>query len=413
MHAVETELHLKLKVATLGMGVNDLAAWLFEARDEMAQTVFSQLLEVIQERRLESVLEGKDEIVCPRCGVVHQGPGGLLRRGFRPRKVRASVGEIRFRLRQVTCRDCRATWSPFVEGLGLEPRQRVLEELERRLVDWVTEIGYEKTTRLGEEWLGASLSPRGLHRAVQRRGAEVELTREGRTPVVVADGTKVPAGETHGGEEVRLAFHIQGRRQIGGRRRVTRRLVGFGVGGGEWKTVLPRSLRPDVIVTDAGPGLHECVRDHHPGTRHQLCEWHLTYTLGHFLMMDGYKVKDRRQLTRELSRVLSLRSKAEARRRYAEFAEALREEKRSGTLLRRAAPFILYDDPPSPETTTAVVEREMREINRRVDNGARWSVRGITNLLKLRLAKRCNPDDYQRLWSPTVQPSSWSVVPSH
>jgi hypothetical protein len=72
-------------------------------------------------------------------------------------------------------------------------------------------------------------------------------------------------------------------------------------------------------------------------------------------------------------------------------------------LLRDAAPFVLYDDPPSEERTTSIVEREMREINRRVDVGARWSILGVTQ-------QRCNPDDYEKLWRSIRQPSSWAVV---
>lgn len=410
MLPVESELHLALKVAAPEMEVNDLAAWLFEARNDMAQLILARLLEEMQEQQLERVLRGELEIVCRGCGVIEPHP--LLRRGFRGRKVRTSFGEVRFRLRQVTCGECRATWSPFQELLGLRPRQRIAEELERRLVDWVTQLSYAKTSRVGGEWLGATLSPRGLHQAVQRRGEAVEFTREGRAEVVVADGTKVPAGDKHGGEEVRLAFHIQGRSQVGGRRvRALKRLVSFGIGPGDWKQVLPPSLRAGLIVTDAGPGLRECVRDHHPGTRHQLCEWHLGYTLGHFLLADGFRLKQRRAIVREFMRVFSMPSKAEARARYAAFADAFKSHRRSGPLLRDAAPYVLYDDPPSQERTTSIVEREMREINRRVDVGARWSIPGVTHLLKLRLAQRCNPDDYENLWPCTRQPSSSAVVP--
>ena len=39
MLPVDSELHLALKVAAPEMGVNDLAAWLFEARNEMAQLI--------------------------------------------------------------------------------------------------------------------------------------------------------------------------------------------------------------------------------------------------------------------------------------------------------------------------------------------------------------------------------------
>ncbi len=51
----------------------------------------------------------------------------------------------------------------------------------------------------------------------------------------------------------------------------------------------------------------------------------------------------------------------------------------------------------------------MREVNRRVDNGARWSVPGVAHLLRLRLAQRCNPDDYERLWKP-LQTVRWELV---
>jgi hypothetical protein len=38
-----------------------------------------------QEDRLAAVFEGLEELVCVRCGVVHSGPGTVLRRGSRAR----------------------------------------------------------------------------------------------------------------------------------------------------------------------------------------------------------------------------------------------------------------------------------------------------------------------------------------
>ncbi len=43
-----------------------------------------------------------------------------------------------------------------------------------------------------------------------------------------------------------------------------------------------------------------------------------------------------------------------------------------------------------PYHTTAPIEREMREINRRVDIGVRWSKQGVENLLKVKMHKRLN-----------------------
>jgi hypothetical protein len=57
-----------------------------------------------------------------------------------------------------------------------------------------------------------------------------------------------------------------------------------------------------------------------------------------------------------------------------------------------------------------VIEREMREINRRSDVGARWSIPGVDHLLRLRHSKRINPDDFNRVWS-TVQKPAFHLVP--
>lgn len=78
-------------------------------------------------------------------------------------------------------------------------------------------------------------------------------------------------------------------------------------------------------------------------------------------------------------------------------------------MLRNVAPYVVSQRRPS-ERTTSVNEREMREINRRTDVGARWSVKGVDNLLRLRHSKRINPDDFNRVWS-TVETPTFHMVP--
>jgi hypothetical protein len=46
-----------------------------------------------------------------------------------------------------------------------------------------------------------------------------------------------------------------------------------------------------------------------------------------------------------------------------------------------------------------VIERQMREVDRRAWIGMRWSEAGLSNLLTLSFAKTHNPDDYERLWA--------------
>lgn len=407
MLRAETELRVGLKVGQEGLGINDLVVEVFERKDEICGQIVSAIVWQVQEAWLGEVLTGTAELVCRRCGVVESGPEAVLKRGRRRRRVRTSVGRLEFDLRQVTCQSCRRTWCPFTERLGLKPRQRVLEELLRRLVDWATELSYAKTSRLGRECLGATASPRRIHREVQERGAAVEFTEQGPVETLVADGTKVPAGRKPRGEDVSLAFQIRGRRINNGRPAVEKRVVGFGIGWGHWQETLATATEPEVLVTDGETGVAELAAWYFSRTRHQRCEWHLSYGLGHALGKDGLSVEERTPLAGRLSGILA-RGGAKARTQYREFTDGLQAYSSAHSLLTNAEPHILYS-PPSSERTTSVMEREMREVNRRTDVGARWSVRGIANLLQLRLAKRHNPDDYERVWSPLQKPAQLTV----
>jgi hypothetical protein len=393
MLPVEAEVRLAVMVRSEGMEVNDLAAWAFAETKELAAQIMADVLWQMQEQHLDAVLNGEREIVCIGCGVVGSGPKAVLRRGSRPRKVRTSSGPVRFRLRQVTCPDCSKTWSPFPELLGLEPGQRIAEEFARRLIDWVTELSYAKTCRLSREWLGDAPSPKTLHAHVQQRGEAVEFTEAEPLKVVLSDGTKVPAGDKPRGEDLTVAFQIQGRRKENGRPAVQKRVVGMGIGYGSWQEALATASEPELIVTDAETGVRELVADYYPDARHQLCEWHVPYTLAHTLGIEGMAVEERKELARELSGVLAQRK----RKAMLTFIDALDGYPKAQGFLRSVDPYVMYT-PRSRQRTTSLAERQMREINRRTDVGARWTTKGVANLMRLRLAKRHNPDDYERLW---------------
>jgi transposase-like protein len=152
------------------------------------------------------------------------------------------------------------------------------------------------------------------------------------------------------------------------------------------------------VVTDAETGLREQVRDYFPGARHQLCEWHVPYTMKHMLCVEGMPLAERTELAGTLSGILT-RGGREGRAAYNRLQRRLKGYRRAWRLLENARPYILDEDR-SALRTTSLAERAMRELNRRTDVGVRWSVPGVGNLLKLRLAKRYNPDDYERVWRP-------------
>jgi hypothetical protein len=52
---------------------------------------------------------------------------------------------------------------------------------------------------------------------------------------------------------------------------------------------------------------------------------------------------------------------------------------------------------------TSPVERQMRELNRRTDVGARWTIPGVRHLLALRLILAFSPERWFPLWNLPAQ----------
>jgi hypothetical protein len=408
MLPLETSIQLALKVGVREAQINDIVGALPELGRGFVRGAAAEIIERLQDDHVERVLRGEAEIVCTRCGVVHTSGQRLSRRGARPRKLRTSSGEICFHLRQVTCRDCRRTWSPYAERLGLRPRQRIAEEFERKLVEVVTDLSYAKTVRLGETWLGAKVSTRTLHRFVQERGSRMIFTPAADCKVVVADGTKVPAARPRFGTDVRIAFQVLGRTIQNGRSVIQKRIVGWSIGPVGWAQALPPGIASEAIVTDRESGIAKVMAAQHPGVRHQLCEWHIGHTMKHLMKLDQVPMRERKAKVGELNDII-WKGGADASTRFRQFWEGLKESPRAQAMLRDSESRTLYSTP-TAERTSSAAEREMREINRRTDVGVQWSVPGVNNMMKLRHAMRLNPDDFERVWSP-VRPVRFELVP--
>lgn len=404
MLPVETELHLRLKVAGERLCFNDLAAWGSAVGKELSLELVRQLIWQMQVAHSAKVQGGEAEVACARCGVVHSGTG-VVRRGSRERKIRTSSGVIHFRLLQLTCCECGATWSPYPDLLGLEPRCRVSEELLRQLFESVVQVSYAKTARLAKDWLGSTVSSRTLHRAVQNRATRVRFTEGEDLDTIVADGSMVRAGLKKRGEEYCVSFQIQERARLHGRPAVKKRVIGFGFGPQGWYEAFSNETEPQLVVTDGEQGIRQCVMANYTNARHQLCEWHVPYTLSFLMTMDGgTPLKKRKRMVAELREIIRRGDHAS----YGRFIRRLKRSTHARTYLERAQAYIMYRRR-SKVRTTSWAERQMRELNRRTDVGVRWSLNGAANMLKLCLAMRHNRDDYERIWAPP-NPLTYKLV---
>lgn len=401
MLVVNPSVHLDPKVEGQALSINRLVEQLRASFGQAQKQALPLLLAQVQEAHLERVLAGEAELVCQRCGLEHCGRADLVRRGWRRRQILTQEGPVHFCLRQVTCRGCGRTWSPYVQLLGLRSGARVLEEVEEKLVGLVTQLSYARTCQVAQDWLGVRVQPRSLHRWVQARGEQLQLSPDPHSGVLLGDGTKIPSGgRSRMGEDVRIGFQLCGREEEHGRSRARLRVVGVGIGRGSWAEAFPAPLNPALVVTDAEAGLREFVRDRYAAARHQLCEWHVAYTLEWSLIEDRVPAKRRKWLRKLLVRILFRETtQARKRRRYERFTRWIGKiSRKAQQQLEQASSWILYEEA-SAECTTSLVERQMREVNRRMEVGVRWSDAGALNLLRLRLARQHNPDDYARLWS--------------
>ena len=390
--------HLELKIELEELSINALVQWLGAHRNEVVEQVIAPLLVEAQREWLAQVRQGLQEMVCTACGVVHGAQGWTLR-GHRVRRLKTLLGELSLPLLQVSCGTCGRTRAPGAEALGLEAHRRISAELEQQALERVYETSYRRSVRALQACAGVGMSASTLHRLVQRRGAELQLRADPAAAVVLADGTKVRAGTRTKLEELRMAVQVLGRQEEGGRRRARPPAPGGVTGPGGWPRVMQPAPNTQVVVTDAELPVRAHVRDRYPGARHQQCEWHVGHSLNWSLRVDGVPLAERKQRRAELGKILWGEAPVEEQRRqYDAFIATLSQSPTSQTQLRQAQAQILFE-PASSERTTSLLERQMREVDRRAWNGARWSSRGLGHLLRLSFARTHNPDDYQRLWS--------------
>jgi hypothetical protein len=376
---------------------------------------------------------------------------GFKRRGSRPRQLLTSVGKIRFRLRQVTCLACEqvgshTTFSPFPELLDMPVRSRIAGELSRKVVDAATRVSYQQSSELCEVMTGQRLSATSIHAQVRVRAPEelalpstltdsaqqppgeapvcppapLEATSGTQTavkiPLLLLDSTRVCAGANPKGTAVNLAMAVLGWHRKGKRAALEKALVACGVG--DWNE-LKQDLRrvwPELILIDGDKELMTLVHELYPGVPVQRCIWHIPHTLG-FALWKGKMPKQERDvwLRRIALALYTVSTSAEGVAAVHGLAQELAQagyNRAAGMLDTAAATVFTHLDLPAfipggrhgrcAPIATSYIERQMREINRRGDNGGRWSEAGLQRLLRLALLRRFDGEHWDQLW---VQPA--------
>ena len=145
-------------------------------------------------------------------------------------------------------------------------------------------------------------------------------------------------------------------------------------------------IKPERLVHDGG-------EDYTAVSKYtQRCRWHLVHQLKHYLWQDGVHHELRGHYQKNLRNVLWDNQNGPKRlATYIKDLEKLGLET-SATHLKGAEKeaFTFKDKKGFAFSTTSPLEREMRELRRRADVGARWSEKGVEKILKVLFHYRLN-----------------------
>lgn len=389
------EILCKLNLTHNNITVNDVIRAVNNELKNTAIQIIGKTINDIQHGILDRFLgfkwnEFDNKIVpwiCPHCNE----RSSFVRRGTRPRKLKTSEGIIKFSLYQVTCKSCRKTFSPFPQILGLKPRTRISTEFEEKIVKLALDNSYEKTSKYIEEFTNTTISHTASRNITLRVSDSISIDNEiHEFDSILIDGTKVKSGSKDRGSEIHLALAPVNVVDKNGRKYNEKRVLAFSIGKSDkkFKNQLSKYSCKNVIV-DGDSSYSNLIKNLFSDATHRRCLWHIPRQLGHLLYMYKVPVKDREVFLYGLIGILKSDNFYKAINEYFDFIQMFERLQFHDIVryLRNAMAGIFNSEEDwnnkGKHTSNSLIEREMREINRRTDVGCRWSDEGVYKIIKL------------------------------
>ena len=310
------------------------------------------------------------------------------------RKLKSSLGTIHFPLYQVKCLQCGKVFAPALEVWHISPYQRYSEEMLYRIVRLAIEMPYARASRVMKLTNAIDIDASTVKRWIDRLGKRCLLqTKPITTKVILADSTRVKAGKLQRGEIVQVALGINER---------GKELLGLSLGK-DWKPLLSkiREGNPELLVSDGDDYIASAVSRLNWPIAVQRCRWHMAHQGKHYLFRDGVPAREHAPWIKRINRIIF----SDTNKAQKQWQRLINDLYRKG--FKMIAGYFKYAASELwtyrffktyVPTTTSLVEREMREINRRTDVGVRWSVEGVKNILNLNLGYRHQHYAWKNLW---------------
>lgn len=361
-----------------GHVVNRLFSYLCEQSD---QVLAQQLAEDFMNLQVSWFVNHRQQLACPRCE-----SSRLIRKGWRNRVLVSSRGRLGLKVLQSRCKMCGRTFRPFNDWAGIPSSRRFLEEFVEKAVTLGSQFSFSRSAQTLRLLTGGIISPEGIRRKMADDAKRIRLPLPMPKQTVLVDATKVKVGHKQRGEPVYLAVTADRGPEKHGRPTCVKRLIHLHVGNATPVKKRLQAIMPDYLVHDGGEDLSDCAK------HVQRCRWHLTHQLKHYLWQDQVPHDFRPAFQDGIHSILTDRK--EGRTRYKRFTDnlmALGLKKTAGHLQGASdEAFSHIKERGFTYIDTSPLEREMRELNRRADIGARWSPKGLENVLKVLFHKRLN-----------------------
>ncbi len=355
---------------------------LFDSLKKIADTQLKdRFLRIIKELQIDLFHKLCNELQCPRCR-----RNTLARKGWRPRVLKSSRGKINLVVLQARCKYCNRTCRPLNDRIGLSFSTRFLNELIEKSICLGLQLSYARSAVIVKNLIGGEISSEGIRRKISEKAASLSFDQPVNHETVMVDSTKVKSGSKRRGNSVYLAITAKRGPEKAGRPTIIKKLFHLHVGNAAPLKEALKTKRVKRLVHDGGEDFS------HAKIKVQRCLFHLIHQLKHYLWQDGVPFEKRAAYQDSLREVLY--DKKNGKRRLKRFITQLETEglTTSAGHLRGAKVeiFTHVKEQDFSFSTTSPLEREMRELNRRADNGARWSDKGVENILKVLFHYRLN-----------------------
>lgn len=373
--------------------------------------------ENLGKKREAWIEDKKTSFQCPKCG--ENNSSNFEYKGYEKKNIGIQwfFGKIEYSPQMIRCKNCGCRDYYFAKYFGLCEGKYSKDFLNFGVflalsMSYNMAINYLKTT------FANCYCTMTLWREIQRMGSEVTFKLPDKSNIVLADGTGVHVGKNKRGKELRV---IMAQNKTG-------KFVVSNMSIKDYKN----KWNDDFSILDNHKGECVCIADGDPGIEEafllkkgkegifQRDLWHLPWQFRWYCWKDAVKKEYRLEFLFLLYNIIYIPKNID--NTNVDMKCILNKEKLYDGLIEwcsqlgykhcerylmgaREKLFNVYKSKLKFYkfyTCSSIVERSMREINRREEIGAHWSESGLLNLMKLKMCQLYNKPLWNKLFPKYV-----------